>query len=63
MIENTTAPPEPAAPPVYLEVGAGGLRRRIAVTLNGKPVDQLNELEAVDGAILANIWRAPFIVR
>ncbi|MBN9041627.1 MAG: alpha/beta hydrolase [Rhizobiales bacterium 62-47] len=31
MIENTTAPPEPAAPPVYLEVGAGGLRRRIAV--------------------------------
>ncbi|QKR99054.1 glutaminyl-peptide cyclotransferase [Sphingomonas sp. CL5.1] len=39
------------------------VRRRIAVTLNGKPVDQLNELEAVDGAILANIWRAPFIVR
>ncbi len=38
-------------------------RRRIAVTLNGKPVDQLNELEAVDGAILANIWRTPFIVR
>ncbi|MFW2850915.1 glutaminyl-peptide cyclotransferase [Sphingomonas sp. TX0543] len=39
------------------------VRRRIAVTLNGKPLDQLNELEAVDGAILANVWRSPFIVR
>jgi len=39
------------------------VRRRIAVTLNGKPIDQLNELEAVDGAIFANVWRSPFIVR
>lgn len=39
------------------------VRRRIAVTLNGKPINQLNELEAVDGAIFANVWRSPYIVR
>lgn len=39
------------------------VRRRIAVTLNGKPIDRLNELEAVDGAILANVWRSPYILR
>lgn len=39
------------------------VRRRIAVTINGKPVNQLNELEAVNGAILANVWRTPYILR
>ncbi len=38
-------------------------RRRITVTLNGRPLDQLNELEWVDGTILANVWHQPFIVR
>lgn len=38
-------------------------RRRIAVTLNGRPLDQINELEWVDGAILANIWHTPYLVR
>ena len=37
--------------------------RRIAVTLNGRPIDQINELEWVDGTILANIWHAPYLVR
>lgn len=36
---------------------------RLAVTIRGKPVDQLNELEVVDGRILANVWRTPWIVR
>ena len=36
---------------------------RLPVTLVGKPVDQLNELEAVDGTILANVWRTPWLVR
>ena len=36
---------------------------RLPVTLAGKPLDQLNELEAVDGAILANVWRTPWLVR
>ena len=38
-------------------------RRRIAVTLNGRPLDQLNELEWVDGTILANVWHTPYLVR
>lgn len=36
---------------------------RIAVTIAGKPLDQLNEIEMVDGAILANVWRTPWLVR
>lgn len=38
-------------------------RRRIAVTLRGRPLDQLNELEVVDGQLLANIWHTPYLVR
>lgn len=37
--------------------------RRVSVTLNGRPLDQLNELEWVDGAILANVWHTQYIVR
>lgn len=39
------------------------VRRRVGVTFNGRPLDQLNELEVVDGRILANVWHQPFIVR
>ena len=35
----------------------------IAVRLNGRPVDQLNELEFVDGQILANVWHSDQIMR
>ena len=35
----------------------------LTVTVAGKPLDQLNELEMVDGAILANVWRTPYLVR
>lgn len=38
-------------------------RRRISVTLNGRPLDQVNELEWVDGAILANVWHTQYLVR
>ncbi|MFM9829471.1 MAG: glutaminyl-peptide cyclotransferase [Sphingomonas sp.] len=38
-------------------------RRRVRVTLNGRPLTQLNELEYVDGEVLANVWRTNFIVR
>lgn len=37
--------------------------RRITVTDNGQPVNQLNELEYVKGEILANIWLTPRIAR
>ncbi|KQU53238.1 glutamine cyclotransferase [Sphingomonas sp. Leaf339] len=39
------------------------VRRQVSVTLNGRPLDQINELEWVDGAILANVWHQPFLVR
>ena len=36
---------------------------RIDVTFHGRPLDQINELEVVDGFILANVWHAPYLVR
>ena len=38
-------------------------RRRIAVTAGGNPLTELNELEWIDGAIWANVWMTPWIVR
>ena len=37
--------------------------RRIQVTAEGRPVDQLNELEWVEGEIYANIWQTDRIAR
>ncbi len=37
--------------------------RQVTVTLNGKPVSQVNELEVVDGAVLANVWHTPYLIR
>jgi glutamine cyclotransferase len=36
---------------------------RTPVTLRGRPVGQINELEWVDGEVFANIWRTDLIVR
>jgi len=38
-------------------------RGRIAVTLNGRPLAKLNELEFVKDRILANVWMTGFIAR
>ena len=38
-------------------------KRRIPVTAEGRPVDQLNELEWVKGEIYANIWQTNRIAR
>jgi glutamine cyclotransferase len=35
----------------------------VAVTLDGRPVTALNELECVDGEVWANVWRTDRIVR
>jgi glutaminyl-peptide cyclotransferase len=35
----------------------------VRVTLDGKPVSQLNELECVNGAVYANVWQTETIVR
>lgn len=37
--------------------------RTVSVTLNGDAIDQLNELEYVQGEILANIWMTNLIAR
>ena len=36
---------------------------RIAVTLNGRPLRKLNELEWIDGEVWANVWQTDYIVR
>jgi glutamine cyclotransferase len=37
--------------------------RSIKVTLNDQPLDELNELEVINGEIWANVWRTDFIVQ
>ena len=36
---------------------------QVAVTLRGQPLTRLNELEWVDGQVLANVWQTDLIVR
>lgn len=44
-------------PVTFAETGS------VAVTLDGAPVRELNELECVDGQVWANVWRTDRIVR
>jgi glutaminyl-peptide cyclotransferase len=37
--------------------------RRIQVTLDGRPINNINELEWVNGEIYANIWQTNWIIR
>jgi glutamine cyclotransferase len=37
--------------------------RRLRVTAGGRPVDRLNELEWMDGEVLANVWQTDRIAR
>ena len=37
--------------------------REIEVTVEGQPLNRLNELEYIDGEIWANVWQTDFIVR
>lgn len=39
------------------------LEGEVAVTLDGRPLDQLNELECVDGVVYANVWQTDHIAR
>ena len=47
----------------FLDPSTLAERRRLDVTIRGAPLERLNELEWVDGAILANVWMTGFIVR
>jgi glutamine cyclotransferase len=37
--------------------------KRLKVTVQGKPIGKLNELEYVDGEILANLWYSDYVAR
>lgn len=47
----------------FLDPDKLDVTRQVMVTLNGQPLSQVNELEYVDGAILANVWMTRDIVR
>ncbi len=36
---------------------------RVTVTLRGKPIDQINELEWIEGEVFANVWQTDVILR
>lgn len=38
------------------------VRRSVDVTMNGRPLRRLNELEMIDGLVYANIWETGYIV-
>lgn len=37
--------------------------RKVEVTLNGNPINMLNELEYINGEVWANVWQTDFILR
>lgn len=37
--------------------------RRLTVTIAGRPLERINELEWVDGTVFANIWMTPYVAR
>lgn len=39
------------------------VKRIVKVTIQGRPLRQLNELEWVNGQVLANVWMTPYVVR
>lgn len=47
----------------FLDPATLNVVRTVTVTIQGKPVSQVNELEWVDGQLLANVWHQPFLIR
>lgn len=47
----------------YLNVENFKPTRKLSVTMNGRPVRQLNELEFIEGEIWANVWQRDIILR
>ena len=47
----------------FLDPATLAVTRQVTVTLRGKPVSQLNELEAFEGTVLANVWHTPYLLR
>jgi glutamine cyclotransferase len=46
----------------FLSPDTNRITRHLAVTENGNPVTQINELEWIDGAVWANVWKSDRIV-
>ncbi len=47
----------------YLDPQTFKLVRKLAVRMNGQPIQELNELELIDGEIWANVWQTDLILR
>ncbi|HUD82109.1 MAG TPA: glutaminyl-peptide cyclotransferase [Candidatus Saccharimonadales bacterium] len=47
----------------FLDPATFKVERTIRVTVRGQSVDQLNELEYIQGEIFANVWRTDYVVR
>lgn len=47
----------------FLDPESFNERRRVRVTLRGRPLGDINELEWVNGALLANVWHTSYLVR
>ena len=47
----------------FLDPGTMAMVRQIEVRDQGRPVDQINELEYIDGEIYANVWHSDDILR
>lgn len=48
---------------IYLDPRTFKPTRRLAVTMNNRPVTELNELEFIDGEVWANVWQTDLIMR
>lgn len=46
----------------FLDPETYAVQREVQVSLRGKPLPRLNELEMVDGLIYANVWFSPYVV-
>lgn len=46
----------------FLDPRDFSVRRKITVTLQGRPINRINELELIDGTLYANVWFTNFIV-
>ncbi|MBD3728944.1 MAG: glutaminyl-peptide cyclotransferase [Sphingomonadales bacterium] len=46
----------------FLDPEDFSLRRAVTVTLQGRPISRINELEMIDGLIYANVWYTPYIL-
>ena len=57
-VNNELVMTDGSADLIFLDTDTFKVKRRLLVTDNGKPLPWLNELEYVDGFLLANIWQS-----